>query len=76
MNNDAAAAKLATIEARANLAPSMPGPAAECVKWAQGIINNQMVYVYVIDGGRKVRYENYATGTKTLTREEILAMVA
>lgn len=76
MDNNTAAAKLAAIEARANLTPSRPGPAAECIKSAQGLINNQMVYVYVIDGGRKVRYENYATGLKALTREELLAMVA
>jgi hypothetical protein len=75
MDNDTAAAKLSAIEARAKLAPAYPGPGAECVRKAQGIINDQAVYVYIIDGS-KIRYENYATGIKTLTREEILAMVA
>lgn len=76
MNNDTAAAKLAAIEARADVAPHRPGPAAECIQSAQGLINNQMVYVYIIDFGRKVRFENHATGLKPLTRDEVLAMVA
>lgn len=67
--------KLKGIEENASLAPAYPGPAAECVQKACGIINNQAVYVYIIDG-HKTRYENYALGTKTLTRDEVLAMVA
>jgi hypothetical protein len=76
MENNTAAAKLTTLETRASLAPAYPGPAAECVQYAKGVIGSEMVTVYLIDFGRKVRYETYTEGTRTLTRAEVLAAVA
>lgn len=69
-----AAAKLEALEARATLAPSYPGPAAECVQTAQGIISNQAVTVRIIDG-TIYRYET-RTSSPRLTRAEVLAAIA
>ncbi|MFB6392676.1 hypothetical protein [Polymorphospora lycopeni] len=69
-----ATAKLDRLEARAALAPTRPGPAAEFVQYAEGIINNEKVTVRIVDG--RMHYETHAEGMRKLTRAEVLVAVA